>query len=143
MVFSARTTYALLALIELAAAHETGERVQIAAICHRHGMAERYLEQMLTALRKGGYIASVRGPRGGYQLMRPPELISVAEVEECLEGESRCERQGDHDSPEQRVLIGLGERADRARSDVLRSVSLAQLLRECDSHRQPGSMFYI
>jgi Rrf2 family cysteine metabolism transcriptional repressor len=142
-VFSARTIYALLGLIELAAVYETGTLVQVAAICRRHGIADRYLEQMLAALRKGGYLTSVRGPRGGYQLSRSPELITVAEVEECLDGEGRAERRGVRDSPEQQVIEGLAQRADRARAAVLRSTSLAQLLVECTSQRQPGSMFYI
>jgi Rrf2 family protein len=85
MMFSAKTEYGLVALIELAAAYPTGERVQTGEICRRHGVPERYLEQMLTALRKGGYLVSVRGPKGGYQLTRSPELITVAEVEDCLE----------------------------------------------------------
>lgn len=142
-MFSARMVYALLALIELAAVHETGTLVQVAAISRRHGIADRYLEQMLTALRKGGYLTSVRGARGGYQLSRSPELITVAEVEECLNGEGRRERKVVRDSPEQQVIEELAQRADRARASVLRSISLAKLLTECDSHRQPGLMFHI
>jgi Rrf2 family cysteine metabolism transcriptional repressor len=143
MVFSAKTEYGLVALIDLAAAHASGERVQTGEICRRHGMPERYLEQMLTALRKGGFLVSVRGPRGGYQLTRSPELITVAEVEECLEGESRSERQGGHESAEFQVLEELARRASRARAAVLESTTLAQLLTECDNIRQPGAMFYI
>lgn len=143
MVFSAKTEYGLVALIDLAAAHASGERVQTGEICRRHGMPERYLEQMLTALRKAGFLVSVRGPRGGYQLTRSPELITVAEVEECLEGENRNERQGGHESAEFQVLDELERRASRARAAVLESTTLAQLLTECDNIRQPGAMFYI
>ena len=143
MVFSAKTDYGLVALIDLAAAHATGERVQTGDICRRHGMPERYLEQMLTALRKGGYLASVRGPKGGYQLTRSPELITVAEVEDCLEGEVRAERQGDRRNPEFRVIDGLAERAQQARRTVLEATTLAHLLLERDGLRQPTPMFYI
>ena len=143
MVFSAKTEYGLVALIDLAAAHATGERVQTGEICRRHGMPERYLEQMLTALRKGGYLVSVRGPRGGYQLARSPELITVAEVEDCLEGDARAERQGDRSQAEFRVLDGLAQRAHQARTAVLEGTTLAHLLLERDSLRQPSPMFYI
>lgn len=47
----------------------------------RLGTQERYLGQMLTALREGGELVSVRGPRGDYQLTRSQELITAAEVE--------------------------------------------------------------
>lgn len=106
-------------------------------------MPERYLEQMLTSLRKGGYLVSVRGPRGGYQLTRSPELITVSEVEECLEGESHAERQGDRSNAEFRVLDGLAHQAEKARKMVLQSTTLAQLLAGRDSLRQPSPMFYI
>ena len=91
MVFSAKTEYGLVALIDLAAVYATGERQQTGEISRRHGMPERYLEQMLTSLRKGGFLISVRGPKGGHQLTRSPELITVSEVEDCLEGDARAE----------------------------------------------------
>lgn len=143
MTFSAKTEYGLVALIDLAAAYPTGERVQTGEICRRHGIPERYLEQMLTALRKGGYLISIRGPKGGYQLARSPEQITIAEVEACLGGDSRAERQGDRQSAEFHVLDALAEQAEQARAGVLRSTTLADLLQARDSRRQPLPMFYI
>jgi Rrf2 family transcriptional regulator, cysteine metabolism repressor len=143
MVFSAKTEYGLVALIDLAAAYASGERVQTGEICRRHGMPERYLEQMLTALRKGGYLKSIRGPRGGFQLTRSPELITVAEVEDCLEGDARAERQGDRSNVEFRVLDGLAQRAHQARTAVLAGTTLAHLLLERESLGEPTPMFYI
>jgi Rrf2 family protein len=106
-------------------------------------MPERYLEQMLTSLRKGGFLISVRGPKGGHQLTRSPELITVSEVEDCLEGDARAERQGDRSNAEFRVLDGLAQRAHQARTAVLKGTTLAHLLLERDSMRQPTPMFYI
>jgi Rrf2 family cysteine metabolism transcriptional repressor len=143
MAFSAKTEYGLVALMELAAAYATGTRVQTGEICRRHGMPERYLEQMLTALRKGGYLASVRGPKGGYQLTRAPESITIAEVEACLEGDGRSERQGDRDDTEFKVLDALAKRVQQARADVLESTTLAHLLLQRDRLREPSPMFYI
>ncbi|MCT0225897.1 Rrf2 family transcriptional regulator [Synechococcus sp. CS-1328] len=143
MAFSAKTEYGLVALIDLAAAYATGELLQTGEICRRHGMPERYLEQMLTALRKGGYLSSIRGPRGGFQLVRSPEQITIAEVEQCLEGETRMERQGDRENAEFRVLDGLVRRAEQARDAVLRSTTLAHLRQERDNLLQPSPMFYI
>jgi len=143
MGFSAKTEYGLVALIELAAAYGSGELLQTAEICRRHGIPERYLEQMLTALRKDGLLRSIRGPRGGFALARDPALISVADVEDALEGAGQGERQLERDSPEFVVLHQLGERVDGARRAVLAGLSLADLLHDCDSLRQPQPMFYI
>jgi Rrf2 family protein len=143
MAFSARTEYGLVALIELAAAHGSGELLQTGEICRRHAIPERYLEQMLTALRKAGLLHSIRGPRGGFALARDPASISVAEVEACLEGASRGDRKGDRDSPEFQVLETLSQRLRQARVALLVSLTLADLVEQRDSARQPLPMFYI
>jgi Rrf2 family transcriptional regulator, cysteine metabolism repressor len=143
MPFSAKTEYGLVALIDLAAAHASGELVQTGEICRRHGIPERYLEQMLTALRKGGYLQSIRGPRGGFRLARSPERITLAEVEVCLDGEPGTARQGNRRSAEFRALETIARQAQQARMAVLKSTTLAQLLLERDSLRPPEPMFYI
>jgi len=143
MAFSAKTEYGLVALIELAAAHGSGELLQTGEICRRHGIPERYLEQMLTALRKGGFLQSIRGPRGGFQLARDPSSITVAAVETCLEGESRLERQGDRETPEFCVLQRLAQDVEDARHAVLDSLTLSDLVERCERQRLPQPMFYI
>jgi Rrf2 family protein len=143
VAFSAKTEYGLVALLDLATAYPSGELVQTGEICRRHAIPERYLEQMLTALRKGGYLKSIRGPRGGFQLSRPPEQISVADVEACLEGEGITDRKGERHDPEFQALAGLDRRLEEARHDILRQTSLVELLQERDRLRQPTPMFYI
>ncbi len=143
MGFSAKTEYGLVALLDLAAAQVTGELLQTREIGRTHGIPERYLEQMLTALRKAGYLKSVRGPHGGFQLTRAPEQISIAEVEACLEGESRSDRQGNREDPAFVALKGLAQRAEQARTTVLAGMTLAELLQERERLQQPLPMFYI
>lgn len=143
MAFSAKTEYGLVALIDLAAVHAAGERLQTGEICRRHDIPERYLEQMLTALRKGGFLKSVRGPRGGFQLARPPEQIRVADIEACLEGDAITERKGDRQDPEFQALAALEQRLQEARVTITRQTTLANLLQERDRLRQPAPMFYI
>jgi Rrf2 family protein len=143
MPFSAKTEYGLVALMDLATAHATGELVQTGEICRRHAIPERYLEQMLTSLRKGGFLKSVRGPRGGFLLARPPEQISILDVEACLEGETTPSRKGEREDPEFQALIELGNRLEQARSAILKETTLAQLVQKRDQFRQPLPMFYI
>jgi len=45
-----------------------------------------YLNQLLLILRNAGLIHSTRGPRGGHELARPPESITMGEVLNVLEG---------------------------------------------------------
>ncbi|MEX0589261.1 MAG: Rrf2 family transcriptional regulator [Cyanobium sp.] len=143
MAFSAKTEYGLVALIDLAGAYASGTLIQTGEICRRHAIPERYLEQMLTSLRKAGFLTSVRGPRGGFQLSKDPEHISVADVVACLDGSASSERQGDRDSPAFIVLAALGQKVEQAMENVLSSTSLAQLLRDREALNQPQTMFYI
>jgi Rrf2 family transcriptional regulator, cysteine metabolism repressor len=143
MTFSAKTEYGLVALIDLATAHASGDLVQTGEICRKHAIPERYLEQMLTALRKAGFLNSVRGPRGGFLLARPPEQICIAEIEACLEGDVASARKGERHNPEFQALINLEQRLDQARSSILKETTLAQLMQERDALKQPFPMFYI
>jgi Rrf2 family protein len=143
MGFSAKTDYGLVALMELAAAYPSGTLVQSGEICRRHGIPERYLEQLLTDLRKVGLLTSIRGPRGGFQLAKDPDCITVADVVNVLEGSRNSERQGDPGDATFLVLTALEQKLEQARESLLASTSLAQLLRERDALRQPQPMFYI
>ncbi len=143
MVFSAKTDYGLIALMDLAEASGSGQLLQTRDISSRHSIPERYLEQMLTSLRKAGYLRSLRGPRGGFQLRLPPEEIRISEVVACLEGSRRPEQERGRDTPEFLAVAALDVRADEARSQVLAQLTLRDLLLERDALRQERPMFFI
>lgn len=142
MGFSAKTQYGLVALIDLAGAYATGALVQTGEICKRHAIPERYLEQMLTGLRKAGLLTSIRGPRGGFQLALNPDSITVAAVVAALEGSS-IEPQREPDDPAFLVLAALEQKLEASKEALLSATTLAQLLREHDAIKQPVPMFYI
>ena len=143
MGFSAKTQYGLVALIDLAGAYASGALVQTGEICKRHAIPERYLEQMLTGLRKAGLLTSIRGPRGGFQLTLNPDNITVADVVAALEGSSNTEPQTGPDDPAFLVLAALEQELEANKEALLTATTLAQLLREHDALKQPLPMFYI
>ena len=143
MAFSAKTEYGLVALLELAGIHGQGGALPVAEIAQRQGIPDRYLEQMLTSLRRGRILRSIRGPRGGYQLARPPAEILVAEVIQCLEGDVASRGGARRDTPETEVLAALETRLDRAQRAILEGTSLLDLLDERDRLVQAQSMYYI
>ena len=85
MKFSTKCEYGIRAVLDLALHYGQGY-VQGANIAARQRIPEPYLVQILATLRKGGYIRSVRGPRGGHALMRKPATITLGEVVCLLEG---------------------------------------------------------
>ena len=86
MELSCKSEYAILALIELAVKYQLAEPLQIKQIATKQNIPDRYLEQLLATLRRGGLVKSQRGSKGGYFLTREPRKITVFEVLVCLEG---------------------------------------------------------
>ncbi|HEY7467018.1 MAG TPA: Rrf2 family transcriptional regulator [Dehalococcoidia bacterium] len=85
MKVSMKGDYGVRALVELA--HRYGEGpVQSAVIAQRQSIPEPYLDQLLTSLRRAGFIRSVRGPQGGHALIRDPHDLKLSEVIAALEG---------------------------------------------------------
>jgi len=82
---STKGRYGLRALIDLAQYSEI-EPVSISSIATRQGISERYLEQLMTLLKKAGLIKSIRCAGGGYVLAKEMGDISVGDVLRALEG---------------------------------------------------------
>jgi Rrf2 family protein len=86
MKVSTKGEYGIRALIELAHRYGEARPTQSSEIAARQKVPESYLEQLLTTLRRAGFIRSVRGPQGGHALIRDPQTLRVSEVIEALEG---------------------------------------------------------
>src|SRR5258706_6437128 len=84
MRLSARADYALRAAIELAASgegHVTAEQLAKA-----QQIPAKFLEAILTQLRRAGLVRSPRGPDRGFWLARPPEENSLADIIPAIDG---------------------------------------------------------
>ena len=80
--------YALKALFQLALNYEggTGGVMSITEIAKRGDMPEKFLEQILLTLKKGGFVKSRRGVKGGFSLSRPPKEIRIGQIIRFIEG---------------------------------------------------------
>ena len=85
MKLSTKGRYGLRALIDLARYSEL-EPVSISCIAERQNLSERYLEQLMSLLKKAGLVQSIRGAGGGYVLAKDAGEISVGDVLRALEG---------------------------------------------------------
>ena len=143
VAFSSKTDYGLVALMELASVYPSGGVMQVAEIAGRQGIPDRYLEQMLTSLRRGGILRSIRGPKGGYQLTRPPAELPVADVVNCLEGESAAQASPTRPTAEFEVLQQLDQQLEEAKQSLLQSTSLQDLIDRRDAQALAQSMYFI
>jgi Rrf2 family iron-sulfur cluster assembly transcriptional regulator len=66
-------------MIDLAMRHGGGP-VTLAGISDRQKISLSYLEQLFGKLRRHGLVESVRGPGGGYNLARPMDQLTIADI---------------------------------------------------------------
>jgi len=85
MRISTRTRYGIRALVELAI-HHTEEPVTVRFLAQRLGVSRHYLENLMLIMKRNGFVAPSRGPKGGYSLAKYPADISLPEVFIALEG---------------------------------------------------------
>ena len=85
MKISTKGRYALRLMLDLAV--QSGDSaVPLRDVAERQEISDKYLEQIVTQLARGGLVRSVRGAGGGYLLTRTPEEYTVGEILRQLEG---------------------------------------------------------
>jgi len=82
---SKRTEYGLRAVIHLSRLWPANY-VQSKDLAQQEDLPVKFLESILLALRRGGFLESKVGSGGGYRLSRSPREISVGDIIRRLEG---------------------------------------------------------
>lgn len=85
MKLSTRGSYGTRAMLELALHADEGP-MQLKEIARNQAVSERYLEQLVIALKVAGLVKSTRGAKGGFVLARHPSEIKLSDVVQVLEG---------------------------------------------------------
>ena len=85
MKLSTRARYGTRALLDLAI-HQSEKPVSLKDIAKRQQLSLQYLEHLMTPLIAAGMVRSVRGPKGGVLLVKPPEQILLSDIIQLLEG---------------------------------------------------------
>ena len=85
MRVSAKSDYALRALIELAARGD-GSPVSAEELGKRQEIPHGFLQAILADLRRAGVVMSQRGQSGGWRMARPADAVTVADVIRAVDG---------------------------------------------------------
>lgn len=142
MIISARTEYACIAVLALAARHATGEPVRIREIAEPHGIPSRFLVQILLQLKGAGIVESTRGAAGGYQLARKPEDITLGQVMGVIDGQSgHIKSSAGASTPATRVLLDSWQKIASLEQEKLGEITFAQLAQKLRG--QGDGMYYI
>jgi Rrf2 family cysteine metabolism transcriptional repressor len=112
MLFSTKAEYGVRLMVELG--RQPGSApVALSAVAEAENLPLSYLEHLVAKLRHAGLVTSTRGARGGYQLARAPEQITMDEVVEALEGQI-APMECFHITPEGKVLCSHEVDGDHA-----------------------------
>src|SRR6476620_6175013 len=95
MLFSAKSDYACVAMLELAARYGDPKPVRLADIADKHGIPQPFLVQILLHLKGAGLVLSTRGASGGYTLTKPPEEITLYDIVTVIDRPDQTPRQKD------------------------------------------------
>lgn len=81
---SSKTRYAVRAVFDVA--FHAPAPSQAREVADRQRIPLRFLEQILSDLKRAGILSSKRGPRGGFVLARPPANVTLGDVVRAVEG---------------------------------------------------------
>jgi Rrf2 family protein len=121
--------------------------VQSKDLSQTEGLPSKFLESILLALRRGGFLESKVGSGGGYRLSRSPKEIGVGDLIRRLEGRLTVKEgvasAADH-SPG-KVAVGLiNERLTEAMDQVLDAMTLDELVEQVNrAGNSNQEMYYI
>jgi Rrf2 family protein len=85
MRISTKGRYAVRVMLDLAL-NSNGECIKVKDIAARQELSEKYLEQIIAALSRAGYVKSVRGAQGGYRMTKAPEEYTIGMILRVTEG---------------------------------------------------------
>src|SRR5580700_5300553 len=131
MRLSKRTEYGLRAVVQLARLWPTGF-IQSRDLAQQEDLPNKFLEAILLALRRGGFLESKVGSGGGYRLSRHPREINVGELIRRLEGRLTVKEEastGEQSFGEIAVRLVNGK-LTTATDDVLDAMNLEQLMEQ-------------
>ena len=129
MKLSTRAKYGLRIVFLLGV--ETEKKVSLTTLVKQTDLSEKYLEQILGMLRRGGIVDSARGASGGYSLSRAPEEITIKqtlsalddafEIADCING--KCP---DEYCPNKLIFRRLYDRID----GILANTTIADMIKD-------------
>ena len=136
MKLSTRSRYGTRMMLDLAQHYDEGP-VQIRNVSKRENISVKYLEQLIIPLKKANFIKSVRGPKGGHMLAKPPKAITVGEIvrvlegginlSSCIENPEVCDRTSDC------LTRDLWEETTKAMYEKLNSATLSKMINDDSS----------
>lgn len=132
MNVTSKGRYALRVMLDLAQHRDEGY-ISLKTIADRQRVSMKYLETIVSSLKKAELVDSTRGKEGGYTLYKEPEEYRVGDILRCTEenlapvsciksGSVNCARAGEC------MTVPMWVELDELINNYLDTVSLSDLL---------------
>ena len=132
MNITSKGRYALRVMVDLAQ-HPDDGFVSLKVAAERQNISMKYLEMIISHLKKASLVESTRGKEGGYRLTREPKNYPILEILSCIEenlapvsciqdGTVRCEQ------ADACLAIPMWKELDDITNSYLSSITLEDLL---------------
>lgn len=115
----------------------------ISEITAKQPIPDRYLEQILTNLRRSGIVQSQRGAKGGYVLSREPWQITLLEIMTSIEGDRPESEPSVSLTVEKSLINEVWQQAKNASQAILERQTLADLCERRNAYLQTNPMYHI
>jgi Rrf2 family protein len=84
MLITRETDYAVRCVLYLT--QKKGQRTVVGEIARQMHIPRHYLAKILQRLIRAGFVESVRGIKGGYSLLSPPDKITLFDIIQTIQG---------------------------------------------------------
>ena len=129
------SVYAVLAVLEIAKRRAAGQTsgVQAGEIAEAYGLPTAYAAKVMGQLSRSRILRSVRGPQGGFQLVRDAGQVTLLEVIEPVNGVIDGRQDAEESDAPDDIRAGLaevyGSATDKVRQ-VLERMTVGRFLAE-------------
>ena len=134
MIVSTKGRYALRVMVHFA--QRGGEEyIPLKEIAEAEGISQKYLETIMSALSKAGFVDAVHGKGGGYRLNRTPEEYTVGSILKLTEGSLSavsCTSQGAAACSRTECCQAkpMWDKLDKMIDDFFEGITIGDLLKE-------------
>ena len=134
MIVSTKGRYALRVMVHFA---QRGNEnyIPLKEIAEAEGISQKYLETIMSALSKAGFVDAVHGKGGGYRLNRTPEEYTVGSILKLTEGSLSavsCTSQGAAACSRTECCQAkpMWDKLDKIIDDFFEGITIGDLLKE-------------
>jgi Rrf2 family iron-sulfur cluster assembly transcriptional regulator len=135
MKLTTRGRYAVMAMADIALFRDKGP-ISLSDVSFRQNISLAYLEQIFIKLKNKNLVKSIRGAKGGYVLVNPPEDIKISNIISAVDEEVKmlnCKKEskrGCNNKSSKCITHNLWDQLDQHINNFFEKVKLQDLVKK-------------